>query len=208
MLLAPFLRCCHHTPALPLWWQLYQRRATLGSKQLCHSFKGEQAADQNSRVSCWPARTMVDARLCEASPSLNQTVASSDIRANEQSLTSISAVFVTSTIRAAGFSILPFHQFYFNPLTWQGGIGPGEVVGKENWAIVPASRPWLKHWHLPPFTKANFDKRNLRLRSLLKVYYLPTHTSIWEELQIFIGHSQNKGKHYQKKTLNLRFICI
>ena len=177
VLLAPFLSCCHHNPCPATVVAALSKESNVGIK----TSVSEQAADQNSYVSSWPARTMLDARLCEAPPSLNQTVASSDIPANEQSLTSISAVFVTSTIRAAGFSILPFHQFYFNPPTWQGGIGPGRWwASKENWAIVPASRPWLKHWHLPPLTKAHFDKRNLGLRSLLKVYYLPTQTYLWE----------------------------
>ena len=99
VLLAP-LRCCHHKPA--------------GS--CCHrggsSIKGEQRWDQNSfkgpKQPCQLTR-----RLC-GSPSQNQTVASSDISANEQSLTSISAVFVTSTISCKVFN-RAFHQFYFNP---------------------------------------------------------------------------------------------
>ena len=90
---------------LPSGWQLYQRRGTLGSKQLCQSFKGEQAG---SKQPCQLTR-----RLC-GSPSQNQTVASSDTSANEQSLTSISAVFVTSTISCKVFN-RAFHQFYFNP---------------------------------------------------------------------------------------------
>ena len=135
VLLAP-LRCCHHKPAgklLPSWWQLYQRRAMLGSKQLCQSFKGEQAG---SKQPCQLTR-----RLC-GSPSQNQTVASSDISANEQSLTSISAVFVTSTISCKVFN-RAFHQFYFNPPPDREELGQWYVVvvGLENWAIVPASRP-------------------------------------------------------------------
>ena len=130
MLLAP-LRCCHHKPA--------------GS--CCHrggsSIKGEQRWDQNSfkgeqagpKQPCQLTR-----RLC-GSPSQNQTVASSDISANEQSLTSISAVFVTSTISCKVFN-RAFHQFYFNPPPDREELGQWYVVvGLENWAIVPASRP-------------------------------------------------------------------
>ena len=61
VLLAP-LRCCHHKPAgklLPSWWQLYQRRATLGSKQLQRT-KTAMSADQEA---LWLSITKSNGRI-------------------------------------------------------------------------------------------------------------------------------------------------
>ena len=109
---------------LPSQWQLYQRRATLGSKHLCQTFKGGEQAGRIKTAAADRCRA-----LCLSSITKSNGRIIWYIWANEQSLTSISAVFVTSTISFRVFN-RAFHQFYFNPPTWQGGFGPGRQ-GKQ-----------------------------------------------------------------------------
>ena len=82
---------------LPSQWQLYQRRATLGSKHLCQTFKGEQAGSKQL--------LLTDAGLCASPPSLNQTVASSDISERMNSPWQVSLPYLWPRRSASGFSI-------------------------------------------------------------------------------------------------------